>query len=429
MDYTDIPRSLIYKDRTDLSDFGVDAPGTLNHHLYTQMERMTLLDCGDAEEIALQCFNNAYYICTLIQLLKRPQLKMDKFEQRLMEVEIPFKGDVYQASMAMVCVLLGAYDDEYKQKDHILIYKIHHWTASNKWVGSNCHNSFDNIIMRCRPNGFFLPQNVFAPRDIIEVIETCSVSDLQDYAEYICERLALLSDSSKRMYGADTAIARIRDYQRELCEDSGYSPRKDSFNYMDEAYSIRNRTWENKVRDYYQQSKEAIEYYDEHYQKIKEGVPQQVTQIDVKPEALQHSSEISCLQERIKTLSDENKRLQTELSEAQAKIKELMQPVEDLTAEQKVRMAFTLQLLIASGLTEEKISQNKSKVAKIIHLVTEIGANNNGKYPSTQICQNWLTERHYYPERNNKTLIELNTLCGGLGLNNVYLSLGPKGAD
>lgn len=33
MDYIKIPRSLIYKDRNDLKDFGVQAPETMNYLL------------------------------------------------------------------------------------------------------------------------------------------------------------------------------------------------------------------------------------------------------------------------------------------------------------------------------------------------------------------------------------------------------------
>lgn len=201
MDYIKLPRSLIYKERKSLKDFGVLTKGTLNHYLFMRMARMTLLRTGDSEQIALQCLNNAYYICTLILLDEFPYLKMDKYEEKLLEEIIPFPNDVYQASMALVCVLLAAYDDKYKQKDDILIENIYHWTSSNKWTGSLSHNSFVNIIKECRPDGFSLSLVDFAPRDIIEVIETFGVRDLQVYAEYICERLALIENPRQRMHG------------------------------------------------------------------------------------------------------------------------------------------------------------------------------------------------------------------------------------
>ena len=77
MDYISMPGKLIYKHRDNLEDFGVHTQGTINNYLFTQMRRLTLLHCGNAKEIALQCFNNAYYICTLIQLDEYPDLSMD----------------------------------------------------------------------------------------------------------------------------------------------------------------------------------------------------------------------------------------------------------------------------------------------------------------------------------------------------------------
>lgn len=272
MDYTKIPRELIYKDRTNLKDYGVQVYGTMNNYLFTQMRKLTLLRCGNAKEIALQCFNNAYYICTLIQLDEFPDLSMDKYERNLLEVLIPFPEDVYQASMALVCVLLAAYDDKYKQKDNPLIDSIHHWTSSNKWTGSLCHNSFEDILKACSTDSFTLPKSVFAPRNIDELIENCSESDLQVYAEYICERLALLNDPTQRMHGAVMAITRIKDFQRDLCKKSEYNPKKDCFKYPGNEYSISDFNWEISVRNKYQQSKEAIDYYTEHYPTNEETV-------------------------------------------------------------------------------------------------------------------------------------------------------------
>ena len=79
-------------------------------------------------------------------------------------------------------------------------------------------------------------------------------------------------------------------------------------------------------------------------------------------------------------------------------------------------MAFALQLLRAAGLSDEILNLNKSKVAKIIHLLTNIGANNNGAYSPTQICQNWLVDKNYYPERNVEIIKEIDTLCAQLKL-------------
>ena len=260
MDYTQVPRSLIYKERKNLNDFGVKVQGTLNHYLFTKMKRMTLLNCGDGVNIALQCLNNAYYICTLMQMDEYPELRMDKYEQKLMEVNFKsFPNDVYQASMALVCVLLAAYDDKYKEKGEPLIESIHHWTSHNKWMNSNAHKSFEDIIETCSADSYSLPADAFAPRDIIKVIENCPENVLWENAKYICERLMHTKDLRQQQYGVDMAIARLKDYQRELCKESDYNPKKNTFRRSSDLYI--DFKWEDEVRAHYNKSNEAIAYY------------------------------------------------------------------------------------------------------------------------------------------------------------------------
>ena len=216
MDYTKVPRFLIYQRRTDLNDFGVKTPGTLNNRLFTQMRKMPLLRCGDAREIALRCFNNAYYICTLTQLEEFPDLCNDRYEALLYPAKIPWPKDVYQASMAMVCVLLAAYDDKYKQQDEPLIASIRHWTSHNKWMGDLSHASFEGIFEACSADGVSLPPDVFAPRDIVELIDSDEALDNEyifaKHIEYVVEALTHVSDARRRTYGADLLQAKLKDY-------------------------------------------------------------------------------------------------------------------------------------------------------------------------------------------------------------------------
>lgn len=267
MDYFITPQSLIYKKRDNLKDFGVQTAGTVNNYLFSRMVRMTLLRTGDAEKIALQCFNNAYYICTLIQMDEYPYLHLDKYEEILMKVEIPFVGDVYQASMAMVCILLGAYDDRWKKRDDILIENIYHWTSSNKWFNNLCHKSFENIVNTCNAEGFTLPKSEFVPRDIIEAIDDVSINELIIGVEYVCERLALLADSRKGMYGADLAIAHLRDALRDVYEEYGYDPKANSFKPAEYGTFGAEPDFEEWFYKESDPIKETIEYIESHYPK------------------------------------------------------------------------------------------------------------------------------------------------------------------
>lgn len=74
MDYSKVPRILIYKERLSLEDFGVYESKSFNAVLYDSL--MTLDDLkpwvkGAFHEI-LRLFNDAYYYLTLIFLEKNP---------------------------------------------------------------------------------------------------------------------------------------------------------------------------------------------------------------------------------------------------------------------------------------------------------------------------------------------------------------------
>lgn len=74
MDYTKVPRILIYKDRSSLEDFGVYEPQSFNATLFNAL--MSLDDLkprykGAFQEI-LRLFNDAYYFLTQVFLEKNP---------------------------------------------------------------------------------------------------------------------------------------------------------------------------------------------------------------------------------------------------------------------------------------------------------------------------------------------------------------------
>ena len=100
--------------------------------------------------------------------------------------------------------------------------------------------------------------------------------------------------------------------------------------------------------------------------------------------------------------------------------------VKELTAKQKIRMEFAVQLFLNAGLTEEKLGSNKTKVASLLSLLLDIRSENGRNRPE-QICSNFLTSRKYYPQKQDKdTIIELDRLCADLNINAI-LSTAPQG--
>lgn len=430
MEYAKIPRSLVFKDRSDLNEFGVQIEGTLNHYLFNQMRRMTLLRCGNAKEIALQCLNNAYYICTLTQLDDFPDTCMDKYQEALLHVAIPFKEDVYQASMALVCVLLAAYDDKYKQKDDLLIESIHHWTSHNDWMGTNFRKSFEDIIEACSPEGFSLPDDAFAPRDILDAIKNIDTELWNHYPQYICERLSLLDDSRRKTNGVDLAIDRLNNELRSIFEDYGYDPKTNSFSEPIYGTYGASSNFKDDFKRCCQPAKEAMAYIKNNRQSIMDSVgespkkdeqtqnPQaSVSSVSV-TEVSQLKNCISELSDNLKKKEEENKQLLQQLEELKMKLEEALALPEDITAEQRVRMEVALQLLESAGLTQETLARhgNKQKTATIMSSLLDIKSNNK-KGNKAQICANYISDRRYFPrDQNRNNLIKLNTIFSNLGL-------------
>lgn len=334
MDYIKTPKTFIYKHRNDLNDFGVQTPGTINHYLFSQMRRMTLLRTGHAKKIALQCFNNAYYICTLIQLEQFPDLCIDEYEQKLFEVQnVPFPEDVCAASMGLVCKLLPAYDAQWKQEDNLLIESIRHHFSHGKWMNSYSRVSFENIVGECNTDGFFLPKSEFAPRDIVEAIEDIDRDEayiLEHSVEYICERLALMDDPRRRTYGADLAIARLNDSLRDTYKDYGYNPKTNSFKPAEPGTFGAEPDFEETFWEDVNPIKEAIKYITEHYPTNKDDDSKEKS--TESPQTLETEN----LQKKIQELESNLNKANNIIEQQKTCIKQLetkCMPVEDLEAD------------------------------------------------------------------------------------------------
>ncbi len=435
MDYINLPRSLIYKERTNLKEFGVQVHGTINSQLFSNLKEL-FMGADGAIELMLDCFNNAYYICTLIPFDEFPELEVVKYEKLLLNrlKTNPNNNYICAISMAIVSKLMPASDTKWKQENSDLVKSINTRFTNYQWIGTEESKSFIRIAGDNNTDGLTISPLEFAPRDIIEAIDYVDARVLAMGKEYICEKLALLDDPKQRTYGADLAIAHLNDELRDTYQDYGYHPETNSFEPAEYGTFGAEPDFVDSFWEDVNPIKEAIEYIERHRQVETNGSNEhaakteneasvsnyrELESIRASYEELLKRANIANEQQadKIKKLEGNVCRLQEELRQAQGKIKEFMMPVEELTAEQKVRMAFALNLLKAAGLTDEMLGKNKSKVANLIHLLTGIGVNNNGKYPPAQICKNWLVGKQYYPERNSKNIIEINTLCANLQLN------------
>jgi hypothetical protein len=146
MDYTKIPRSLIYEDLNDLKYFEVKTPETINAELFFILKKELLRYTTEAKKYALECFNNAYYICTLVLLEEYPELSARKYQNNVL---IKTQGerpdyDICAASMGLAYHLPSCVDNDKNSSALIFIFlKIrsikHHLHLSSLQIDS-CKN-------------------------------------------------------------------------------------------------------------------------------------------------------------------------------------------------------------------------------------------------------------------------------------------------
>ena len=383
MDYTKVPRSLIYKDRNDLKDYDVLNPESVDYHLFKLLKNTALLRMEEAKESALQCFNNAYYICALIQLEEFPDLCIVEYEEKLIRGARGYPHDVCAASMAMVYQLLPIYDSRWDRTSD-WARALHDNFNHRFWLGKEASKTFYTMVGEGFPTFRALPGNRdLAPRDIIEAIENVSEKALVYGKEYVCEALSRLDDPRKWTYGLDMAIARLKDLLHEYV--GGDAPEYD---------------YEMKISD-------AIVYYNIHHpSKKKTGGKQTSLKKDHPPQNDdgQENADIEQLTARINKLQQEN-------DELKKRIAELVQPVESLTAAQKVRMELAFRLLQAAGATDEVLEQqnNKQKAARVMSVLLDIH-NNNSRGNPAQTCATYISARDLSTTRHKEMIDIVNPL-------------------
>lgn len=126
MDYTRLPRPLIYKERRSLEDFAEE-----NEDLTLLIDNMIsnwYFSSADGKERVLRCFNTAYYLCTLILLCgKHAEWNLSKY--RYIAYCNDNKNKVYQAfTLSLVYIFLTHTDYEIPCKK--LVEKLHDYIVS-----------------------------------------------------------------------------------------------------------------------------------------------------------------------------------------------------------------------------------------------------------------------------------------------------------
>lgn len=207
MDYTKVPRALIYKDRTDIDEFPVierfDPPQMEARFLDALEERPFIKESYDAPELILQIFNNARYITTLICLENHPNHYLHKYlaiagsNSR----NITIVNHVVPATMALVRNYLCNYFTVYIGSK--IVEEITNHFNTDAWKKDTIGGqddfykllvgySLDNeIVDPSSVHPLWISDEDFKPRDIKETIKDplFTARDISENIDYILDTL------------------------------------------------------------------------------------------------------------------------------------------------------------------------------------------------------------------------------------------------
>ena len=165
MDYTRLPRKLIYRDRKELEEFGVQNAESLEGRIFSEILQMDIVnpERKDSEEKLLEIFNDAYYILTMVLLEKLPYLRMEQY-LKIARTWADGKEDFKKATVVLSLVNLLIIDTcitnsqlqrfRYRLADIVKRYEEEKYVVKTRRLGlflakDNSHYSPRTITREC----------------------------------------------------------------------------------------------------------------------------------------------------------------------------------------------------------------------------------------------------------------------------------------
>ena len=230
INYTEVDRRLIYKDRSNIDDFKVNEMSARPEHpFYNRLisERFMLLS-DDAAKYVLDIFNDAYYICTLFYMLDHPLSYLGKLRNKIIS---KYNGKYLStATMSLVYNLLGLeqYGNPWGERTKFVKLWLHFIAEDGER-----NKIFDDFTIAIYPGTQFrkikYPNTAdrFERRDIFEVLHT-------DGYEMICVKdIDYVIEETMRCKPADEAIRELMALRKKL---EAYFEKYDILEYCDEDF-------------------------------------------------------------------------------------------------------------------------------------------------------------------------------------------------
>lgn len=326
MDYTIIPRTLIYRDKKNLDDF-IEA-NELNAALVKNMADIDILLNCDFEQHALICMNAAYYICTIIMLEKHPVWRLSKLESYIDKLNLHPVAEYKDIIFSIVYLMLNHYNKKWLDSNRDLLDKIYVYIYPDfknvrvriQVSMEGCPRDIMQTLNTKLPNNFVLPDDEFAPR----IIDCETVSEVKKQPF----RWDIITDnfSEDKIRTIMNALAKTPEEERWVLKILINDVRNNG-HISEVLASPKERMLQNMI--------DGIELYclvmgdkiDKNSNNIDETSPDVETA---------HSDEIDSLKQRIQELEAENKELKEQQpieKPAEDDVESLKQQIADLEKE------------------------------------------------------------------------------------------------
>lgn len=321
MDYTTVPRSLIYRDRRSLEEFGVYDEGNIMSPLADTMLHMPIIRNSDSENRALWCMNTAFYICTMILLEKDPRWRISKYESIATPSWNYSQLNFRELTLSLVVLLLSRLEKPLKDT-HPYGEKVRMEICS--WLKKGV--IYDDLVFKVITESsirYIIPNSTFAPRFIDKetVHDVISVESLNwgSFLNYFEERS--VRDIVKAFGSTEEEKINVVDIIRQASHSyytSGFNDRPEQVDKMLDNI-------ENEIYHYY--------YYDpEAEQAIFEA---EMAELEKSIDPAPYEARIKELEMEVESLTSENKELKEQQPSADNhdEIDELKEEIANLKKE------------------------------------------------------------------------------------------------
>ena len=395
MDYTKVPRYLIYQEKRNLEDF-IENEQSLDNLMLKKIENSQIVNFPNASEYVLEIYNAAYYITTLILLQKRPLLHFSSYLNIASQIaaapgcQNTFHQLFECTSMAMVCNYLQLLKP--KQLDYSVFYnKVELWFKNYDVSYSRMFSNIVLDIMTVQKYDFY--PDSFNLRPIIDALKESNKKDIFNNIEYIKARIMEL-DIDKKQTAIEMVFNKAEMTGKLYVTDSLSTDEENVWKEMEEVLQLIEPGYSVFNPRVFQPMTE-------------EDIDKAISEAEGKTIDGNNSEQIAVLKAHIKQLEDENEQLKERNKELE-EIKAIMDtPLDDIEADSKVGLTEILKLMKNDGANFDK-SRSKTIATKALKMMT-----GRSESACKQIFSSKLSAT--YPRHQNK-IAELNGYLKALGM-------------